>query len=224
MNSEKQVGSSRKRAWAYWMLVAVAFIVGIVARVYGAWAGRYISNPDCGIVAIMAKHMSEGGTFPVFFYGQAYMGSLEPMISALLCRLFGASGFMVCLGTAIAAIATLPIIYFWGRDVGGKSGALAAVALCAVGPYYYFMFQFAPRGGYMVMLVMGLLTMYLSARTAYQLQNGMKVKWFRYFFIGVVAGIGWWTNALIISALLASAAILVIGLRKKIFSIIKRNF
>ena len=209
-----------KRKWSrvYWILVGLAFLVGVAGRVYGAWAGRYISNPDCGIVAIMARHVVEGGQWPTFFYGQAYMGSLEPLISALMCRLFGISGFMICLGTALAAIATLPVIYLWARDVGGKSGALAALALCAVGPYFYFMFQFAPRGGYMVMLFLGLLCMRISAKTAFELQNGIRVKWHRYFLIGVAAGVGWWTNPLIISALLASAAILAFGLRKKMLS------
>ena len=204
--------------WIYWLLVVVCFSAGIAGRVYGAWAGRYISNPDCGIVAIMARHMAEGKEWPLFFYGQAYMGSLEPMLSALLCWLFGTSGFMVCMGTAVAAVVTLPIIYLWACDVGGKSSALAALALCAVGPYFYFMFQFAPRGGYMVMLVLALFTMRLSAKTAFELQNGIHIKWKRFFLIGLAAGLGWWTNPLIISALLASVAILAFGLRKKIFS------
>lgn len=220
MDSKKDIIEySCKRIWAYWIFVAVCFIAGIAGRVYGAWAGRYISNPDCGIVALMARHIAEGGAWPTFFYGQAYMGSLEPMISALLCRLFGISGFMVCMGTAVAAIFTLPIIYLWGRDIGGKSGALTAIALCAIGPYFYFMFQFAPRGGYMVMLFLGLLCMWLSAKTAFELCNGIIVKWYRYFIIGLAAGLGWWTNPLIISALLASAVMLAIGLRKKIFSV-----
>ncbi len=207
------------RIWGYWILVGICFAVGVVGRIYGAWAGRYISNPDCGVVALMAKHVAEGGQWPVFFYGQSYMGSLEPLLSALLCKVFGVSGFMVCLGTAIAAIATLPIIYFWGRDIGGKSGGLTALALSVVGPYFYFMFQFAPRGGYMVMMVLGLLCMWLSSRTAFELQNGIPVKLRRYFIIGLFAGLGWWTNPLIISALLASAVILAFGLRKKIVSV-----
>ncbi len=219
MNREQKIDNNRKLSGLYWTLAGLCFAVGVASRVYGAWAGRYISNPDCGIVAIMARHMAEGKEWPIFFYGQAYMGSLEPMISALLCRLFGISGFMVCMGTAVAAIVTLPVIYLWGRDVGGKSSALGALALSAVGPYFYFMFQFAARGGYMVMLVMGLLAMLLSARTAFELQNGVQVKRHRYLLIGLIAGVGWWTNPLIISALLASAAILAFGLRKKIFSV-----
>jgi hypothetical protein len=219
VNNKQQIDYNNNRKWIYRAFVGLCFLAGIAARVYGAWAGRYISNPDCGIVALMAKHVAEGGAWPVFFYGQAYMGSLEPLISALLCRLFGISGFMVCLGTAVAAIATLPIIYLWARDAGGKSGALAALALCAVGPYFYFMFQFAPRGGYMMMSVFGLACMWLSAKTAFELQNNIQVRWTRYFLIGLFAGLGWWTTPLIISALLASVVILAFGLRKKIFSV-----
>ncbi len=212
--------SQKSRNIIYWLIVLLFFMAAVSARIYGAWAGRYINNPDCGIVALMAKHVAEGGHWPVFFYGQAYMGSLEPLISALLCKLFGVSGFMVCLGTALAAILTLPIIFLWGKDAGGKSGALTALALCVIGPYYYFMFQFAPRGGYMVMLFLGLLCMWLSARIAYKLLNGFYVSRWTFLLLGIIAGLGMWTTPLIISALLASGCILIIGLRKKIFSTI----
>ena len=39
------------------------------------------------------------------------MRSFEPMVSAMLCRLFGTSGFMVCLGTALFGMALLPVVY-----------------------------------------------------------------------------------------------------------------
>ena len=39
-------------------------------RVYGAWATRIITDPDSGIVALMARHIAEGRHIPVFFYGQ----------------------------------------------------------------------------------------------------------------------------------------------------------
>ena len=202
----------------YRMLVGLCLLLGILARLYGAWAGRYISNPDCGIVALMARHVADGGPWPVFFYGQAYMGSLEPLVSALLCRLFGTSGFVVCLGTAVVATATLPVIYTWGRDIGGRTGGLAALALSIIGPYYAFMFQFAPRGGYMVMLLTALIVMRMSAHAACDLHHGKPVRGYRFLLIGLLAGLGWWTNFLIVSALVASAGVLVLGMRRHMFS------
>jgi len=39
-------------------------------------------NADEAIVALMARHINQGN-IPVFFYGQAYMGSLDPMLVAI---------------------------------------------------------------------------------------------------------------------------------------------
>lgn len=205
------------RTTLYWALVTLCFAAGIAARFYGAWACRYVSNPDTGIVALMVKHMAEGREWPVFFYGQAYMGALEPMVSALLARLLGTTGFAVNAGTALVAVCTLPVIFRWAYEAAGKAGALAALALCAVGPHYYFMFQFAPRGGYAVTLLLGLLVMWLGARTAARIHAGGEPARGWFFLIGLLAGLGWWTNQLIAAALAAAATVLAIGLRGRIW-------
>ena len=107
----------------YWGLATLCFVAGAASRFYGAWACRYIRNPDTGIVALMVKHMAEGREWPIFFYGQAYMGSLEPMVSVLFTFLLGISGFAICAGTALMAVCSLPVIFCWARDAAGKAGA-----------------------------------------------------------------------------------------------------
>ena len=39
-------------------------------------------NADEAIVALMARHINQGN-IPVFFYGQAYMGSLDAMLVSM---------------------------------------------------------------------------------------------------------------------------------------------
>ncbi|MBU4429254.1 MAG: hypothetical protein KKE37_07875, partial [Verrucomicrobia bacterium] len=58
-----------------WVLGAL-LVFGAAVRVFFAACFRFSMNSDYGIVALMAKHIVEGRDFPVFFYGQAYMGSL----------------------------------------------------------------------------------------------------------------------------------------------------
>jgi hypothetical protein len=95
----------------------------------------------------MAKHMAEGVDYPVFFYGQCYMGSLEPAISALFYKILGHSMFAICLGVLLFALGSLILTYCWGRDIGGPAVGLLALALCVVGPDSFFWFSIAPRGG-----------------------------------------------------------------------------
>ena len=111
---------SRRKDFWFPALVLALLAIGLATRIYGAWCFRFNLNPDASVVALMVKHMAEGRDFPVFFYGQAYMGTFEPMVSAALCRLFGCSGFMVCLGTALLGFCTLPFIYRWARDLDSR--------------------------------------------------------------------------------------------------------
>ncbi len=111
--------SPRARCW--WLMSVLLFTAGAAARVTGAWHYRFTTDPDCGVVALMAKHIAEGRDLRVFFYGQPYMGSPEPATSALFCKLFGVSGFWVCMGTAVCGILCLLLIYLWARDAAGPA-------------------------------------------------------------------------------------------------------
>ncbi len=195
-------------AWA-------ALALGVAARVAGAWATRAISEPDPSVVALMARHMAALKEFPVFFYGQAYMGSLEPAASALAVRLLGSTGFAVNLGPVLFAALALFFLWRWARDAAGPWGGLAAVVAGLFGPLAYFQFQYAARGGYMVALFVDALALFAAARLAARLRVGEHVGWGRYFALGLLAGIGMWSNMIVVSALAAAALLLLHGMRWK---------
>ena len=72
-------------------------LLALAAGLWLLWATAALClniSPDYAIVVTMARDIAHGRGFPVFFYGQAYMGSLEPAFSALLCRLFGDGPFV----------------------------------------------------------------------------------------------------------------------------------
>ena len=153
--------SRRTYRIAFFALLAL----GAVVRLFGAWCYRGNFHPDAGIVALMAKHMAEGRGFPVFYYGQPYMGSLEPMVAAVFCRLFGCSGLVVCMGTALFAFLLLPVVYAWAKDGDGKTAGIAAMAYCLVGTGGYFHYMSSTRGGgYAAMLLLGTSVIWLSGR------------------------------------------------------------
>lgn len=194
-------------------LALVALALGIAVRVWGAWSARCITDPDSSVVALMARHMAELKEFPIFFYGQAYMGSLEPMASALMIRLLGATGFAVSLGPVLFAAAALFFLWRWARDAAGPWGGLAALLAGLFGPLTYFLFQIAPRGGYMVALFVDALAIFAAARMAARLHEGRPVGWGRYLALGLLAGIGMWSNLIVAPALLVAALLLAQGMR-----------
>ena len=82
--------TSRSGAWAD-ALAAAALLAGVAARIAGAWAARALAEPDPTVVALMARHLAALREFPIFFYGQAYMGSLDAWLIAAGFALFGDS-------------------------------------------------------------------------------------------------------------------------------------
>ncbi|MCC5848633.1 MAG: hypothetical protein JJU29_11105 [Verrucomicrobia bacterium] len=199
------------------LLLILLLLAGAASRIFGAWASRYITDADSSVVALMAQHMAEGREWPVFFYGQDYMGSLEPMASALMVFLLGPTGFAVCLGPALVAVAALWALWLWAKDAGGSDAGpltgLVALALCVVGPARYFFFQFDPRGGYMVALLFGAFLLWKSARMSVALWEGQHPSISGFLTLGLVAGLGLWAHTILASAVMAAAVLLCIGFR-----------
>ncbi len=197
-----------------WGLLGLLLFMGILVRVYGAWLLRHHLNPDAGIVALMAKHIVELRELPVFFYGQAYMGSLEAYTSALWCLLFGTSGFWVGMGTVLFSVLLLPLVYAWGRDAGGdRFAGLMALAWCVVGPHGFFHYNVSPRGGYALTLLLTSFILWYGTRIVHRRMDGVPVSVGSFLLLGLCAGVGWWTNQLIAGALAAAAAIFAVFLR-----------
>lgn len=207
------------RSRDYWFpaLVLALLAIGLTTRIYGAWCLRNNLNPDAGVVALMVKHMAEGRDFPVFFYGQPYMGSFEPLVSAALCRIFGYSGFLVCMGTALLGLLTLPFIYRWARDLDSRAAGIAALAWCLVGPGGYFHYQVSPRGGYAATLFFGTVALWLGSRMIVRDRQGYPQAAPWYFLLGLLAGLGWWSNQLIAAALVTIALLFALILLARFF-------
>ena len=199
------------------VLAAVVFLLACGVRIWGAWAGRNLAVVDASVVGLMARHMAALQDFPFFFYGQAYMGSLEPLAGAVMIRLLGPSGFAVSLGPVIFAAAALVFLWRWARDAAGPWGGLAALVAGLFGPAVYFHFQISPRGGYMVALFVDALALWAAARLAARLRAGERIGWGRYFALGLLTGLGMWSNMIVAPALLVAVLLLAHGMRGRIW-------
>ncbi len=200
-----------------WLILILT--VGAVIRFFGAWCLQHHFNPDAGIAALMARHIAAGSEWPVFFYGQPYMGSFEPTVSALFCLLLGPTGLAVSLGTALLAFLLLPVLYCWARDACDKTAGLFAMAFCLIGPQGFFHYNHSPRGGYAATLLFSALCLWLSARIVQHFRQVQTIRTSEFIVLGLAAGLGWWTNQLILSAMLAAAVLLAWNLRFRLCSL-----
>lgn len=197
-----RASSPRAARAAAFALLAV--LVGV--RLFAAWMLRTETNPDCAIVLLMVRHVLAGGPWPVFFYGQAYMGSLEPLTSAACAWLGGFSAFAVNVGTALYAIAALIVTAHWARHLGGWRAAAGSLALCASGPFAYVHYMASPRGGYGTLLFFTMLVLGQGARLLERERTPSPPGCGAYLLLGAAAGLGFWCNFLLAPAIGAVAA------------------
>jgi len=187
-----------------------------------AWAMRYPAcNGDFSVIGLMARHMAQDADYPVFAYGVAYMGSLEPALATLLAKLFHieVSAFIVNLSPALVGTLLLPLLYLFGRDAGTRRAGLLAMLYCLVGSDTLLHNSVAPRGGYMNVLVGGVLALWLACRIASREKRGEFVSWRAYFWMGLAAGVAWWVTQLVVVFLLAAMVVLLAGFRWRMVKI-----
>jgi hypothetical protein len=164
-------------------------------------------NADEAVVALMARHILAGER-PLFFYGQAYMGSLDAFLVAGGFALFGAQVWVVRAAQILLFSGTLILWHaFCEEGFGSRTAADWAVLLLAVPPVFLTLYTTISLGGYGEALFFGSLCLLL----AIQIVRGGNTP-ARWLGLGLAAGIGFWAFPLSLiltgPAVLAAAATL----------------
>lgn len=205
--------TSRLCRTAFWSVL----LLGIALRVLGAWWYRNDPMSDYAIVVEMVRDMAAFRGWPVFYYGQAYMGSLEPSVSALFALLLGPTNFAVCLGTAFFGVLLLLAAYRWASRAGGPWAGIAAMALLAIGPPGYFQYMASPRGGYALGLLLILLVLEAGCRLVERPLPSDGPAPRRILVLGLYAGLAFWNFWLVVPAIAATGVMLLLTYRQRLF-------
>jgi 4-amino-4-deoxy-L-arabinose transferase-like glycosyltransferase len=115
---------------------SVAFQIAAVLGLTAAWKLIFFFwdvipfNSDEAVVALMARHITMGAR-PIFFYGQAYMGSLDAFLVAAGFLLFGQQVWVIRLVQAVLYLGTVLTTIFIGKEAFGtyRTGVLAGLLL-----------------------------------------------------------------------------------------------
>jgi 4-amino-4-deoxy-L-arabinose transferase-like glycosyltransferase len=154
-------------------------------------------NADEAIVALMARHIIRGER-TVFFYGQAYMGSLDAFLVAGGFLIFGEHIWVIRLIQAMLYLGTLSTTAWIGKKAFGswQVGILAAWLL-AIPPVNITLYTTVSLGGYGEMLLLGnlILLVGLFIVDAWNLDRWRCVVWLSMLF-GFLTGLGMWAFGL----------------------------
>src|SRR5947208_7119398 len=86
-----QMLEQHSRAHERWIAPAVVVALVVARSAVFVFAGESHFDSDQAVTGLMAKHLSEGRAFPIFWYGQTYMLGVEAWLAAPLMLFLGAS-------------------------------------------------------------------------------------------------------------------------------------
>lgn len=158
----------------------------------------------------MARHILAGRGHPVFFWGSAYGGALEPHLVAAAFAVFGPTpavyrGVMVALYVLLLAGTAL----LTGRFFGRKAAFFAALFL-SVPPFFLPYKVLTSDGAYASVALLGLATVWLALAADERLAPDRPAGW-PFLGLGVTAGIGFWVTPATLPV--AGVAVLWLALR-----------
>ena len=181
-------------------LLAAAIIVlavGVrVALIAGGWPG---TDSDEATMGVMAKHILTRGEHPIFFYGQAYMGTIEAYVGAGMYALFGVSLFALKCGLILLYAVFMGIMYHLLSMLFDQRWALVGLLLFAFGSDAMLYHELSAWGGYLETLCFGALLTLLAVWLARTTGAGMRQRWRVVGFAawGLTAGLGIWSDPLV---------------------------
>ncbi|MEU5782046.1 hypothetical protein [Micromonospora lupini] len=193
-------------------LTGLTVLAGVGYRLWLLGHATPPTNSDEATMGLAALHIARGEDFPVWFYGQQYMGPLEAYLAAPVFALAGPSLFGLRLPTL--ALYALFLLLTWRltlRLTGDRWFGLLVVALLALGADRVVKNQLIAGGGYPEMNAAGVALALLAVDLAAGRPGWRLVRWATW---GFLAGLLLWVDPLVLPYVAATGAMLV-GFRRR---------
>lgn len=195
---------STQTGWKRHSLTRVDYAIAIACFAFALFArwpfvavGQTLLHSDEAIVGIMAQDIAAGDHFPIYFYGQRYMGALEAYTVAAFSAVFDkpidALRFAPAFYLALIVFVQYLMLTRWFSRSGGLIGALTLIACSPM----FMQWSISARGGYVEVMLWG--SMLLFAYSEWfvepvpQTRRGL-----RKFLFGAIIGSGMWINPSIV--------------------------
>ena len=207
---------------SYGIWAGVIIVVATLLRLVLIAQGWPHSNADEDTMGIMGMHIAYNGAHPIFFYGQHYMGTLEAYIAAAFFRLFGASVFTLRLGPVLMFALFLANMYLLTSLLYTKKLALITIVLLTVGSSIMLDTEIVAIGGYPELLFFGSLSLLLASwlvlsSDQYSSPRNRLWRLIAYGCWGLVVGVGFWSDFLMLSFILVSGLLLLAFCWRELF-------
>jgi hypothetical protein len=135
------------------------------------------------------------GQFPVYFFGQSFMGALDAYLAAPLYLSLGTSFATLKLLPVLLSVAWMGLAARLAWDTAGPRAALWTAVLLAVPPDFLLYWAHQARTHYPLGLALGTLALLLAHRAASAPRPRAPIL---FALLGLVLGLGFWTNFLVL--------------------------
>jgi hypothetical protein len=202
---ERRASAHVRRAnLAAWTAVVLG-AAGVAYRFFAMLRGFPPTNSDEGTMGLAALHIVDGRAFPVYFYGQHYMGTLEAYLAAPIVAFTGPSVLALRVPNLVMYAVFLVVMWLMTRRLYTPWFATFVVGLFAFGSARILYNQLIAAGGYPEINAAGatlvLLAVVLTTRPATKL----------YGLFGLVTGLMLWDDWLVLPYVVAAAAVLLVS-------------
>ena len=185
----------------------LVLLLAIVLRIPFLASPSGLMTSDDAVPALMGKHIAEGKTPPVCFYGQLYMGSLSSHYYALAFKVFGYSIFVLKCATLLVFLAFMAVQFVFLKEVFSFSLALAVSVFYSLPISPLVKAGLDNTSAFALVLLLGSLLLYLSYLIrARSRENLLPV-------LGLMMGLAFWTHQITAAFIVTSLLLLVVQLR-----------
>ena len=172
--------------------VYVLLCIATILRFDFLVASDFRIDSDEAIVGLMARHALEQGVLPVFYYGQHYMGSFEPLMAALSFSWLGAGVFALKIVPLLFSILFLFLVYRLGTEIASPAVGKVALLLGAIPPATLVIWSTKARGGFIELLCIGTAAFLATVHWCKKPDERRVYT----AFAGLLLGFGWWVSQL----------------------------
>jgi hypothetical protein len=186
------------------------------------WPG---SNSDEAVMGLMALHIAQGKDFPIFLYGQGYMGVLQAYLGSVSFHLFGVSLHSLRFGLVLIFAAFLVTLYFLVKTIYNRAFAFLCLLLYTTGSSPVIGTEIFASGSYpetllfsaLIFLLVAQIILYPHASQPDQ-QTSPGRRLLHWGILGFIAGLAIYSHILILPTLVCCSVLLYLFARHELFS------
>ncbi len=197
------------------LLILAAVVVAMSVKAWLQISESIPFNADEAVVALMARHILQGER-PTFFYGQAYMGSLDAWLIAGAFNALGQEVWVIRLVQSLLYAGTMLTTAWLGKLVFESwTDGIIAAWLMAIPAVNVTLYTTATLGGYGEALLIGNIILCLAillVRESPHLNLSRAMLWLVW---GFLIGLGLWAFGLTLVYSLPAGVYVLISLRNR---------